>query len=88
MVKKLMKLSQKIKLLRKTHDMSQKEFAELMGLASDVVFRRIELGKQEPGSYKVQLICKKFPQYALWLMTDIDDISKVINQSPIKAGDH
>jgi len=76
-----MKLAKKIKLIREKHGATQKEFAKLMGLASDVVFRRIESGKQEPGSYKIQLICNKFPQYTLWLMTDITNVKSVISQS-------
>jgi len=83
-----MKINQKIKLIRIKAGLTQSKFAQLIGLADDRSVREVESGKRkEIGSAKLEKICNLFPEYALWLMTDIDDISKVNNQSltnPIK----
>ena len=65
-----MKINERIKLIRITEGFTQVEFAKLIGVADDVGVRQIESGKiKEVGSAKIERICKRFPEYALWLTT-------------------
>jgi transcriptional regulator with XRE-family HTH domain len=82
-----MNFAEKIKILRTESGCTQKEFAMILNCAT-ISIQNYERNRKNPNGSLMQKLCKQFPQYALWLMTDIDDISKVINQSPIKAGDH
>lgn len=48
----------------------QAQFAELIGVVNDRVVRLIESGEvKEVGSAKIERICQRFPEYALWLTT-------------------
>jgi transcriptional regulator with XRE-family HTH domain len=65
-----MKLNQRIKLIRTTEGFTQVEFAKLIGVSGDRSLREIESGKRKKiGSDKIEKICIRFPEYALWLTT-------------------
>ncbi len=64
-----MKINERIKLIRITEGFTQSDFADLIGVVSDRSVRMIENGKSEVGSAKIERICKRFPEYTLWLMT-------------------
>lgn len=65
-----MKINEKIKLIRETEKITQANFATLIGLSSDSRVRDVETGKiKNVGSDKIEKICKKFPEYTLWLLT-------------------
>jgi DNA-binding XRE family transcriptional regulator len=67
-----MKLSKKIKQLRKLNNCTQKEFAKLLGIGY-TTFQKYETGAVFPRFEWLQKICKKFPEHTLWLI--IDDIT-------------
>lgn len=77
-----MEINKKIKLIRIKKGITQVEFARLIGITHDSGVRAIENGAGEVGSAKLEKICNLFPEYALWLMTDIDDVAIVSNKSP------
>lgn len=64
-------MNQRIKLIRITEGFTQSEFAKLIGVSNDAGMRQIESGKiKEVGSAKIERICQRFPEYALWLTTE------------------
>ncbi|BAS67607.1 helix-turn-helix domain-containing protein [Bathymodiolus septemdierum thioautotrophic gill symbiont] len=65
-----MKLNERLKLIRTTEGFTQVEFAKIIGISHDSGIRRIESGSQEPGASKIEAICLRFPEYALWLTTE------------------
>jgi transcriptional regulator with XRE-family HTH domain len=75
----LMDFGYKIKLIRKTKGYTQKKFAELLECAT-ISLQQYELGKREPKSEFMKKLCKMFPQYTLWIMTDITNMSDSLNQ--------
>ena len=94
-VKEFMKISQRIKLIRTTEGFTQMEFAKLINVSHDSGIRRIEAGKQEHGASKIELICQRFPEYALWLTTgqvqppyqispDLAKADKNANNAPVR----
>jgi len=80
-----MNINEKIRLIRTTEGFTQVEFAKLIGVSCDVGVREIESGKRkEVGSAKIERICNRFPEYALWLttgQTSGDQIDPYIKQS-------
>ena len=66
-----MNLSKKIKQIRKLTNCTQKEFAKLLGIGY-TTFQKYETGAVFPRFELLQKICRKFPEYTLWLI--IDDI--------------
>lgn len=63
-----MKLSEKVKLVRKTEGYTQKNFSKLMGSGLTTI-TNYEGGHSEPNSEFMQKLCQTFPEYTLWLMT-------------------
>ena len=81
-----MKISKKISTLRKSQHLTQKGMESLLGTGKGSI-QNYELGKTKPHYDFLNKLCNEFPQHTLWLMTDIDDISKVNSQSltsPVK----
>ncbi len=63
------------------------QFVKLRGLYSGRRVREIESGKtKEVGSAKIERICKRFPEYALWLITGQMQSPSQICQKLIKNG--
>lgn len=76
-----MNFTQKIKILRAESGYTQKDFAVKLNCAT-ISIQNYESNRKTPNGSLMQKLCNLFPQYALWLMTDIDDISSVKNQQP------
>ena len=74
------KLSAKLKLLRKTQGYTQKQASELLKCGYST-YQKYELEIIKPAHRSMVKICQQFPQYALWLMTDIDDVENIKNQA-------
>lgn len=84
-----MKINQRMKLIRTTEGFTQSEFAELIGVANDVGVRQIESGRiKEVGSAKIERICQRFPEYALWLITEQVDPPNHISPYLAKTDKH
>jgi DNA-binding XRE family transcriptional regulator len=65
-----MKINQRIKLIHTTERFTQSEFAKLIDVYNDIGVRQIESGRiKEVGTAKIERICQRFPEYALWLTT-------------------
>ena len=75
-----MKLSKKLKALRILNNCTQKEFAVIVNIAWQS-YQRLEYGKNTPAGMVLQKLCNKFPEYALWLMTDDIDVKKTKNKT-------
>lgn len=65
-----MKLSEKIKAIRESEDLSQVKFCEIIGLSINTL-KKYEGGKFEPGGEMLTKITQhpQFEKYTLWLMT-------------------
>ncbi len=62
---------QRIKLIHTTEGFTQIEFAKLIGISNDIGVRQTESGRiKEVGSAKIERICQRFPEYALWFNTE------------------
>ena len=75
-----MKINEKLKLLRSTKGLTQKQLSELLKITKSA-YQKYELGIIKPAHDSMVKICHQFPQYALWLMTDIDDVENIKNQA-------
>ncbi|GAB7197761.1 helix-turn-helix domain-containing protein [Dickeya oryzae] len=66
-----MKISQKLKAIRKAEGLTQAKFCEISGIALGTL-KNYEGGHQEPGIQVVLQVTntKQFEKYVLWLMTD------------------
>jgi DNA-binding XRE family transcriptional regulator len=64
--------NEKLKLLRKTEDYTQKEMAKLLEI-DPTNYQRYEYGKVLPNYKIVKKLCSAFPEYSQWLMTDDDE---------------
>ncbi|MFC3393669.1 helix-turn-helix domain-containing protein [Brenneria rubrifaciens] len=66
-----MKISQKLRAIRKAEGLTQAKFCEISGIALGTV-KNYEGGHQEPGIQVVLQVTntKLFEKYTLWLMTD------------------
>lgn len=65
-------IGRKIRRIREAQNLTRQEFAEKTGLNIETI-SATERGKSKPNSDKLQAICRTFPQYTLWLMTDQSD---------------
>ncbi len=74
------KISEKLKILRKAIGYTQKEMSVAMSCGYSTV-GHYESGRIIPTITTIENLCNKFPQYTLWLMTDIANVKGVINQS-------
>lgn len=66
-----MKVSQKLRAIRKSEGLTQVKFCEISGIALGTL-KNYEGGHQEPGIQVVLQVTnsKLFEKYTLWLMTD------------------
>jgi len=78
-----MNFAKKIKILRTSCGYTQRELADILD-CSTLSVQNYEANRKNPNGLLMQKLCNKFPQYTLWLMTDIDNISEISNQSPTK----
>lgn len=76
-----MKLSEKLKILRKLIQYTQKELSIVLDVG-EVTYQKYEYGAMLPNYKVMQKLCNQFPQYALWLMTENIDIKTIKNQQP------
>lgn len=85
-----MEFSDKIKAIRKSQKavrkvrsptLTQRQFGEKFN-SSVVTIQLYESGKILPSAKFIKKLCNKFPEYALWLLTDMDpnDLDKVKNK--------
>ena len=63
-----METSEKLKLIRKTENITQVKMAELIGCGYST-YQQYELGLRSPSGEILQKLCQQFPEYTLWLMT-------------------
>ena len=63
-----MKINEKLKSLRKTEGYTQKDFSRLLNIA-ERSYQSLEYGKTAPSNATMENLCRKFPEYTLWLMT-------------------
>ena len=63
-----MKISEKLKLIRKTEGYTQVKLAKVLGI-TERSYQELEYGKTHPAGKTFEKLCKKFPEYTLWLMT-------------------
>lgn len=68
MVQSQMQLSEKIKLIRKTHSSTQSAFAESIGVPFRT-YQKYESGKVDISIKAFLNISEQYPHYALWLST-------------------
>lgn len=61
-------MKDRLKLLRKTLDLTQQEFAEALGIKRNTI-ATYEIGRNEPIDAVVQLICNKYNVNEQWLRT-------------------
>jgi transcriptional regulator with XRE-family HTH domain len=76
----IMKLNEKLKVLRTLNNCAQKEFSELIEVREGT-YQGYEYGTHIPGGRVIQKLCQQFPEYALWLMTDDVDVKAVENKA-------
>jgi len=77
-----MEFGKKFRILRESCGHTQKEIATMMNV-TEASIQNYESSRSTPTFAFLHKIYNKFPQYAVWLMTDIDDVGRVSNQSPI-----
>jgi transcriptional regulator with XRE-family HTH domain len=75
-----MNFSKKLKLLRKIKRYTQIELAKTLNVGYSSV-QNYECGYRKPNHRFMQKLCHQFPEYTLWLMTDIDDVENIKNQA-------
>ena len=75
-----MRLSEKLKLLRKAEGYTQKQVSELLKCGYST-YQQHEIGLHEPSSKFMKKLCQLHPEYTLWLMTDSVDINSIKNQA-------
>lgn len=63
-------INKKIRELRDSLKLGRAEFAEKSEIPKKTL-ENIEQGKQKAYAWHVQAICKKWPDYTLWLMTGL-----------------
>lgn len=65
-------LAQKMREIREVETSGRAEFAQLIGFNKKTV-ESIEQAGRAPKGEMLQAICKQWPKYTLWLMTDQTD---------------
>jgi transcriptional regulator with XRE-family HTH domain len=75
-----MNLSKKLKLLRKTEGYTQVALSKVLRVGYPSI-QNYECGYRKPNHRFMQKLCQQFPEYTLWLMTDIDDVENIKNQA-------
>jgi DNA-binding XRE family transcriptional regulator len=67
-------LAQKMREIREVETSGRAEFAQLIGFNKKTV-ESIEQAGRAPKGEMLQAICKQWPKYTLWLMTDqVDEV--------------
>ena len=75
-----MTFSSKLKELRRLNNLTQRDFAKLLG-KGERNYQSYEYGTSMPSGETIQKLCNAYPQYALWLISDIANVKDVVNQS-------
>lgn len=65
-------MNERIKKIRNDHKLTQEEFANKLGVKRNTV-ATYEMGRSEPSSAVVSLICEKFSVNKDWLISGIGD---------------
>ena len=63
-----MNLQEKIKLVRKSQELTQNKFAEAIGIPATSL-KKYESGERKPSGEALLKIIEHFPQFALWITT-------------------
>lgn len=64
-----MNFNKKLKIIRSLKGYTQSYMSEILDINIRSL-QRFEIGEQEPRYKVIGKLCKEFPQYTLWLMTD------------------
>lgn len=64
-----MNVGSKIRAIRESESLTREGFETKTGISTHAI-EGIEKKGRSPSAEKLQAICKAFPQYTLWLMTD------------------
>lgn len=75
-----MNINEKLKLLRCTKGLTQKQLSGLLEV-SVMTYQRYEYHASIPEGRVMQKLCQQFPEYALWLMSDDIDVGTVENKT-------
>lgn len=63
------RLTEKIRQIRETETSGRGEFSQLIGMPKKTL-ENIELTGRAPKGEMLEAVCKQWPKYTLWLMTD------------------
>lgn len=66
-------MQERIKTLRKTLGLTQKQFAEKIGVKQNTV-AQYEIGRNIPTDMAINLICREFGVNEIWLRTGVGDL--------------
>ncbi len=73
-----MEFNERLRLLRKTMEYTQKDFAQLLDSA-EISIRNYEAGRKNPNGKFIRGLCKKFPEFTLWMMTGNHKVPRQIS---------
>lgn len=62
-------LARKVRLIREAETAGRAEFSQIIGVAKKTI-ESIEQSGRPPKGEMLEAICRRWPQYTLWLMTD------------------
>lgn len=65
-------LTRKLRLIREAETAGRGEFSELIGIAKKTL-EGIEQTGRVPRGDLLEAVCRRWPKYTLWLMTDLTD---------------
>lgn len=91
-----MTLGERIKKLRKSFDLTQREFGERIGVKPNTI-ATYEIGRNEPIDAVVSLICREFNVNEVWLRTgdgemsvpkEADALDELVKQYGLSDGDY
>lgn len=66
-------MNERIKEIRKTLNLSQKEFGEKIGV-SDTAISKLEKGERNPSEQTIKSICREYNVNYAWLMEGLGDM--------------
>ena len=75
-----MQFGEKLKRLRVTEGYTQKGLSNALEIGERSI-QNYELNEREPNYCFIQKICKKFPEYALWLISDHAEVASIKNKA-------
>lgn len=70
------KISEKLQILRKSAGYTQREMSNVMNCGYSTI-GHYESGRVSPTIKVIEELCKKFPEYTLWLITNKVDIKQI-----------